>query len=134
MASFEQIDETMAHPLYSPNGKDTLEQEPRGKSLSIPHQSTRREYLTSGMDRKACRRTSPGKDPGSKSRNAKRRSSIAVSVMDDGKATHDNDRECSLYFLSVIVVDRERSSAVVRMTRVWPVRIVEVQAIQTVIS
>lgn len=89
MASFEQIDETIAHPLYSPDEKGTLEQEPREESLSMPYQSTRRECSSNGMNRKACRRTSPGKVPRSKSRNAKRRSSMAVSMMDDGEASHD---------------------------------------------
>lgn len=80
MASFERIDEPMAHVLYPPDEKLTFEQDPRGESLSMPHESTSIECSPNGMNRKACRRTSPGKDPGSKNRNAKRRSSIAVSI------------------------------------------------------
>lgn len=98
MTSFERIDETMAHPLYTPNEKGTLEQDPRGECVSIPLQSTHSECSPNGMNRKACRRASPGKDHSSKNRNAKRRSSIAVSTKNERRCTQCTDSNTHCIF------------------------------------
>lgn len=98
MTSFERIDETMAHPLYTPNEKGTLEQDPRGECFSIPLQSTHSECSPNGMNRKACRRASPGKDHSSKNRNAKRRSSIAVSTKNERRCTQCTDSNTHCIF------------------------------------
>ena len=81
MASTELIDEAVAHPFYSSDEKVIIEQQgSKREAPSIPHQSTRREHAPANtMNRKACR-ASPIKEAGSKNRNAKRRSSIAVSA------------------------------------------------------
>ena len=81
MASSELIDEAMAHPFYSPDEKVIFEQqEPKRDAIPIPRQSTRRDHPPNAMDRKTCRASSV-KEAGSKNRNAKRRSSIAVSAI-----------------------------------------------------